>query len=52
MIFVPSTAIGRLSEQNVALTVDVAQVTARGWRYRPSWLPADAPGTAAPSGTA
>ena len=41
MLFVPSTAIGRVGDENVSLTVDRAQVTARGWQYRPKWLPTD-----------
>ncbi len=50
-LYIPSAAIARQSGQGVSLTVDAAQVTARGWRYRPAWLPQDdAPGT--PTGTA
>jgi len=45
MLFVPSTAIGHVMDENVSLTIDRAQVTARGWQYRPKWLPADATGT-------
>ncbi len=50
-LYIPATAIARQSDQGVILTVDATQVTARGWRYRPAWLPQDdAPGT--PAGTA
>jgi hypothetical protein len=52
LLFVPSTAVGRVAGQNVTLTVDQTQMRARGWQYRPTWLPADTPGDAAPAGTA
>jgi hypothetical protein len=44
MLFIPSTAISRITGQDIALSVDHTQVTARGWQYRPSWLPKEAPG--------
>jgi hypothetical protein len=51
VLYIPSTAIARQSDQGVVLAVDAAQVTARGWRYRPAWLPQDdSQGT--PTGTA
>jgi hypothetical protein len=46
MLFVPTSAIDRVANQTIALTVDRVQVTARSWQYRPSWLPKDAPGDA------
>lgn len=39
LLFIPATAIARTSDQGVILTVDRTQVTARGWRYRPEWIP-------------
>lgn len=39
LLYIPSTAIARMSGQGVILTVDRTQVTARGWRYRPDWIP-------------
>ena len=50
MIFVPSTSVGHQTEHEVSLTVDLAQVSARGWLYRPSWLPKDAPIGPGPTG--
>lgn len=38
-LYIPATAIARMSAQGVILTVDMTQVTARGWRYRPDWIP-------------
>lgn len=43
MLFVPSSAVARVSEKGVTLTVDGAQVGPRGWRFRPAWLKADEP---------
>lgn len=40
-LYVPVSAIARVEGETVALTVDGAQVAARGWRYRPGWLPRD-----------
>ncbi len=51
MLFVPSTAISRVTGQDIALSVDHAQVTARSWQYRPAWLPKDAPGAPGSAGT-
>ena len=51
LLYIPSHAIARLSDQGVMLTVDEAQVTARGWRYRPGWLPQEARGEATPGTT-
>lgn len=49
-LYIPTSAIARASSEGVILTVDATQVTARGWRYRPAWLPQDdSPGT--PTGT-
>lgn len=39
LLYIPSSAIARVSEQGVVLTVDGTQVVARGWRHRPAWLP-------------
>jgi len=39
LLYIPTTAIARMSDQGVILTVDRTQVTARGWRYRPEWIP-------------
>jgi hypothetical protein len=41
LLYIPTAAIARVSDQGVILTVDATQVTARGWRYRPAWLPQD-----------
>jgi hypothetical protein len=49
MLYIPTNAVAQTSGQEVRLTVDMAQVTARGWRYRPGWLPGDGPGTAPPA---
>ncbi|MGH2346946.1 MAG: hypothetical protein ACRDG4_17105 [Chloroflexota bacterium] len=49
MLYIPTHAVASASDQEVRLTVDMAQVTARGWRYRPEWLPGDGPGTAPPA---
>lgn len=51
MLYVPSTAVGHVSGQDLALSVDLAQVTARGWQYRPNWLPKGQTGNATPTGT-
>ena len=42
-LYIPSHAIARVADQVVILTVEEAQVTARGWRHRPQWLPQDEP---------
>jgi len=39
VLYIPATAIARTSDQGIILTVDRTQVTARGWRYRPEWIP-------------
>jgi hypothetical protein len=41
LLYIPAAAIARVSDQGIILTVDATQVTARGWRYRPAWLPQD-----------
>lgn len=46
-LYVPAGAIARMSDQGVVLAVDGAQAIARGWRFRPGWLPQDDPGTTA-----
>jgi hypothetical protein len=51
LLYIPAAAIARRSDQGVILTVDAAQVTARGWRYRPAWLPQD-DSLGTPTGTA
>jgi len=43
LLYIPSGAIARVSDQGVVLTVDSGQVAARGWRFRPGWLAQDAP---------
>lgn len=42
LLYIPSSAIARESAQGIVLTVDESQVGARGWRFRPEWLPQDA----------
>jgi hypothetical protein len=49
MLYIPTHAVARVADQQVRLTVDMAQVTARGWRYRPGWLPGDEPSTPPPA---
>jgi hypothetical protein len=44
LLYIPAGAIARVSDQSVVLMVDGAQVTARGWRFRPGWLPQDTVG--------
>jgi hypothetical protein len=44
-LYIPTNAVARTTDQELHLTVAMAQVTARGWRYRPEWLPGDAAGT-------
>jgi hypothetical protein len=41
MMFIPSTAVARITDKGVTLTVDGTQVGPRGWRFRPAWLRAD-----------
>lgn len=40
LLYIPTSAVARSSDQGLILAVDMAQVTARGWRYRPDWIPA------------
>ncbi len=42
----PTNAVARTTDQEMHLTVAMAQVTARGWRYRPEWIPQEQAGTA------
>jgi hypothetical protein len=43
LLYIPSSAIARVSEEGVTLAVDGTQVGARGWRFRPTWLLAEDP---------
>lgn len=43
-LYIPAGAVARVSDQGVVLTVDGAQAVARGWRFRPGWLPQGNPG--------
>ncbi len=45
LLYIPTHAVARTTGQEMHLTVAMAQVTARGWRYRPEWLPQQAGGT-------
>jgi len=45
-LYIPTNAVARTTGQEIHLAVAMAQVTARGWRYRPEWLPQDEAGTA------
>lgn len=41
MLFIPSSAVAKVSDKDVTLTVDEHQIGPRGWRFRPAWLRAD-----------
>ena len=45
LLYIPTNAVARTTNQEMHLTVAMAQVTARGWRYRPEWLPPVQAGT-------
>jgi hypothetical protein len=51
LLYIPSHAIARESDQGLILTVEEAQVTARGWRFRPGWLPQEDPRAASTATT-
>ena len=48
LLYIPSHAVARVSDSSVILSVDQAQVTARGWRFAPKWLSQDAAKNTAP----
>lgn len=43
LLYVPATAIASETPQSVSLTVGMAQVITRDWRFRPAWIAQNAP---------
>lgn len=41
LLYIPASAVASMTEKGVVLTVDTEQVAARGWRFRPIWMPVE-----------